>query len=120
MVIYLGGYLPGNYGLVKLRQKFNIFQIQNKQLIDQHGRFKCRFPGCKQTYQFNGKHKQEHETKEHGLPPSSKLDRRKQTTDYDDMYNYQCSLMEYLMLIRNFKDAISEGLIIVISNGGYA
>ena len=27
----------------------------------------------------------------------------------DDMYNYQCSVMEFMILIRNFKDAISEG-----------
>ena len=25
------------------------------------------------------------------------------------MYSYQCSLMEFLMLIHNFRDAISEG-----------
>eukprot|EP00794_Sanderia_malayensis_P014497 gene14497-16004_t len=29
--------------------------------------------------------------------------------DSDDMYNYQCSLLEYLMIVRNFKDAASEG-----------
>ena len=54
-------YIYCEFSFTKLRQKINIFQTQNKQLIDQHGHFKCPFPGCKQTNQFNGKHKQEQE-----------------------------------------------------------
>ena len=27
----------------------------------------------------------------------------------DDMYNYQCSILEYLMLLRDFQDGVSEG-----------
>ncbi|XP_066924617.1 uncharacterized protein [Clytia hemisphaerica] len=78
----------------------------------ENGRFKCRFPGCKQTYQHNGKFKRDHELKRHGLEPiESKCTKSKisdNKTD-DDMFNYQCNVMEFMMLIRNFKDAISEG-----------
>lgn len=57
---------------------------------------------------MDGKSKQSHEYKAHGIEPMVTATSVLHSTT-DDMYNYQCSLMEYLMLVRNFQDAISEG-----------
>ena len=71
-------------------------------------RYKCRDENCDKTFAVNGKSKQNHEYKVHGIQPVTPASTALHSTT-DDMYNYQSSLMEYLMLIRNFQDAISEG-----------
>lgn len=74
-----------------------------------NGRFPCRYTGCKKSFVYDGKAREEHE-KKHGLhidqsshaPVDKKAER-------DDMLNYQYALLEYGMLFRNFSDAVSEG-----------
>eukprot|EP00794_Sanderia_malayensis_P010331 gene10331-11404_t len=63
------------------------------------GKFKCQEPSCLSTFQFNGKHKKVHEKAAHGM---RKVIASKTFDDSDDMYNYQCSLLEYLVIVRNF------------------
>ncbi|XP_028518482.1 uncharacterized protein LOC114576306 [Exaiptasia diaphana] len=79
------------------------------------GRFMCRFPGCGKTFAHNGKRKQDHEathdmseTEISDIPVSSKIPKVKKE-ETDDMFNYQCSFLEYAMIIFNFFDAIKEG-----------
>ena len=72
--------------------------------------------GCL-TCRHDGKSRISNELKEHGyvhegepssatLPGASKDDGK---DDEDDMYNYQCNLMDHGMLYLNFTDAIAEG-----------
>ena len=67
---------------------------------------------------FNGKRMRDHESTHN--PPISTFDTQqsllssegmsaKPVPEKDDMFNYQCSLLEYGMLILNFFDAIREG-----------
>ena len=76
------------------------------------GRYKCRFPGCKKTFQSDGKWRQSHEQSH--SPPVSIQEQPLLTEIHDDivqddMYNYQKALLDYGMVILNFFDAISEG-----------
>ena len=69
------------------------------------GHFICRGEGCTKTFRFDGKKRLEHE-KAHGLHkavsnPSNQIQ--------DDMFSYQCSLLDIGMVIKNFFDAVSEG-----------
>ena len=79
------------------------------------GRYKCRYPGCKATFAFNGRCRRTHEGK-HNPPvnvpednPTVDLFFEDDPSQSDDMYNYQKSLLEIGMLIMNIQDAISEG-----------
>lgn len=79
------------------------------------GRFMCRFPGFGKTFAHNGKRKQDHEathdmseTEISDIPVSSKIPKVKKE-ETDDMFNFQCSFLEYAMIIFNFFDAIKEG-----------
>ena len=97
-------------------------ELEKIQSIDQpktdNGRFLCRFPGCTKSFAFNGKRKREHESQRD--PPvihdeicvTSSAPIQQQcsvTSETDDMYSYQCSFLEYSMIIENFFDAIREG-----------
>ena len=72
------------------------------------GRFMCRHPGCHKTFCYDGKHRQQHEAT-HGLAVNETFNPEAANQKEDDMYNYQVSLMEYGMIIKNFYDAVSEG-----------
>ena len=81
------------------------------------GRFICFFPGCGKTFAVNGKRMKDHESTHsipithsdsQGLLFSSDISTRA-VSGRDDMFHYQCSLLEYGMLILNFWDAIKEG-----------
>ena len=66
--------------------------------------FICRGEGCTKTFRFDGKKRLEHE-KAHGLHkavsnPSNQIQ--------DDMFSYQCSLLNIGMVIKNFFDAVSK------------
>ena len=88
-------------------QKANEKEITNQESLE--GRFKCRFPGCNKTYQFDGKRRRDHEAT-HGLFIDGKENCCKSTTkEKDDTYNYQSSFLEIGLLVKNFYDAISEG-----------
>ncbi len=80
-----------------------VLAIEENQAILQdgktdNGRFMCRFPGCGKTFAHNGKRKRDHESTI-----------MKRDHENDDMYNYQCSFLEYAMIIMNFFDAIKKG-----------
>ncbi len=100
-----------------------VLAIEENQAILQdgktdNGRFMCRFPGCGKSFAHNGKRKRDHEST-HDLSVINSDVRNNpcedvpvenfQKQENDDMYNYQCSLLEYAMIIMNFFDAIKEG-----------
>ena len=90
-----------------IQAKVDLEKENSKLVKTADGKFKCQEPICTKTFQFNGKRKSEHEHKVHGINKS--IVGIKAIHNTDDMYNYQCSLLEYLMLWRNFADAVSEG-----------
>lgn len=63
---------------------------------------------------YNGQHRRNHESS-HGLfiddipPPPSVQSSSSSTEESDDMFNYQCSLMDHGLLYLNFTDAVAEG-----------
>lgn len=83
------------------------------------GRFLCRFDGCNKSFKHNGKRRVNHELEKHGLifeeqlprssilpPPNESL--LSNSSEHDDMYNYQCSIIDHGLLYLNFTDAIAE------------
>eukprot|EP00794_Sanderia_malayensis_P013122 gene13122-14470_t len=73
---------------------------------NEEGSFLSRSKGCTRTLQFDGKRRLEHK-KMHGLHKESTFTSQGKVTD--DMFNYQCSLLDTGMIIANFFDVISEG-----------
>ena len=93
-------------------------EASNRRNQTDDGRFICNFPGCGKTFKVNGKRMWDHESTHN--PPISTSDSQqllfaregvsaKPVPEKDDMFNYQCSLLEYGMLILNVFDAIREG-----------
>ncbi len=89
-----------------LQAKVDLEEPISKLIKTTDGKFKCQEPTCTKTFQYNRKRKRDHEQKVHGIV---RMVATKAFNDTDDMFNYQCSLLEYLMLLRNFTDAVSEG-----------
>ncbi len=65
----------------------------------------CRNSGSGQTFKFDGKRRHLHE-KSHGLHDEISSSSPK-VEDY--MFNYQCSMLDLGLIIKNFYDAVSEG-----------
>ena len=70
------------------------------------------------TFAVNGKRMKDHESTHsqpiphsdsQGLLFSTDISSTERVSEKDDMFNYQCSLLEYGMLILNFLDAVKEG-----------
>lgn len=63
---------------------------------------------------YDGQHRRNHESS-HGLfiddtpAPTSVQASTFDKGDSDDMFNYQCSLMDHGLLYMNFTDAVAEG-----------
>lgn len=61
----------------------------------------------------DGQHRRNHERVAHGLIPADHPEPTStlipQSEQLDDMFNYQCSLMDHGLLYMNFTDAIAEG-----------
>lgn len=91
------------------------------------GRYICFFPGCGKTFASRGKRMHDHEASHNqqvptqdsqGLlfpsdsAPSDKIPEK------DDMFNYQCSLLEYGMLILNFLMPLKRVMVNVLSDAG--
>ncbi|XP_068670229.1 uncharacterized protein [Montipora foliosa] len=83
-----------------------------------NGRYICFFPGCSKTFASRGKRMRDHEaTHNQQVPPQdspgllfpSDSATSEKVPEKDDMFSYQCSFLEYGMLILNFFDAIKEG-----------
>ena len=102
----------------KIKIKLNCFykktgQAQNQEVVRSmgmtaDGRFMCRHSGCHKTFCYDGKHRQQHEAT-HGLAVNETFNPEAANQKENDMYNYQVSLMEYGMIIKNFYDAVSQG-----------
>ncbi len=52
------------------------------------------FSAFEKTFKFNGKKRVDHE-ESHGLHNITHLETREKDDSQDDVYNYQCSLLEY-------------------------
>lgn len=91
------------------QQKVDLEEELSKIVKTDDGKFKCKEPSCTKVFQYNGKRKKDHERTAHGIQHAVRSMVTDDPIDNDDMYNYQCSLLEYLMLWRNYTDAISEG-----------
>lgn len=90
-------------------------EANNRREQTENGRFICPFPGCGKTFAHNGKRMRDHEAT-HNAPVSVGETEGQvlqtpvnKTSEKDDMFNYQCSFLEYGMIILNFFDAIKEG-----------
>lgn len=83
------------------------------------GRFVCHFPGCDKSFAYNGKRLRDHEAPHNPpvqdpetTPPATTEVANQETSkslERDDMYSYQCSFLQFAMIIINFFDAIREG-----------
>lgn len=92
-------------------------EARNRREQDESGRFICKFPGCDKTFAHNGKRLRDPEATHE--PPVSVDDSENQqavtgavppkSPEKDDMFNYQCSFLEYGMIILNFFDAVRCG-----------
>ena len=72
------------------------------------GRFKCRLLSCTKTFRYDGKRRIEHE-KSHGFHDIADSLDKSDKVKQDDMFSYQCALLEYGCILLNFYDAVSEG-----------
>lgn len=82
------------------------------------GRYISFFPGCGMTFASRGKRMSDHEATHNQHVPSSDTQGLLFSSDMapsntipekDEIFNYQCSFLEYGMLILIFFDAIKEG-----------
>lgn len=80
-------------------------EANNRREQTENGRFICPFPGCGKTFAHNGKRMRNHEATHNA--PVSVVESEGQvlqapvnkTPEKDDMFNYQCSFLEYGMII---------------------
>lgn len=91
--------------------------ISNSEVLTEDGRFPCRFEGCKKSFKYNGVSRRNHELT-HNPPPetndavhltSSTSKPAEPTKDKDDVFNYNCALLQDGFLFLNFIDAVREG-----------
>ncbi|CAB3978126.1 Hypothetical predicted protein [Paramuricea clavata] len=79
--------------------------IQEK---DSGKRFPCRFVGCSHTFKYDGKSRRLHEMT-HDPPPIPDEQTPKSVQSNDDIYSYNCALLENGLFFMNFLDAVKEG-----------
>lgn len=89
--------------MLEKQQYADWLQISNKKTED--GRFLCRQENCGKSFRNDGKLRVQHE-KIHGLHASQQGKGRKPE---DAMLSYQCSVLNYGLLVLNFFDGVSEG-----------
>lgn len=93
--------------------------IINNQKLTDDGRFPCRFIGCKKSFAYDGKSRRKHE-ETHDPPPTipeqavlssvrPKKQEQKTKPTQDDIFNYNCALLQDGFLFLNFLDAVKEG-----------
>ena len=98
---------------------FPVLQVDEmtaRQQVDGSGRYPCRYPGCNNTYAFDGKRRKDHEAS-HDPPVVVSMPTFTSTIPdpiddeicKDDMYNYNVCLARYGLLCTEFYDAIREG-----------
>lgn len=94
----------------------------NNQQLTEDGRFRCRFPGCNYSFQYDGRGRRRHEMT-HNPPPDVPANLAEPTSDHassnksvtteqdvksDDVYNYNCALLADGLFFMNFLDATAE------------
>ena len=96
-------------------------EVQKNQAQTPDGRYPCRVPGCHKSFRFDGKSRRKHELThgDHAELSSEAFMETKDTAQTtkakepnkssDDMFNYQCSLLDHGLLYLNFRDAVAEG-----------
>ena len=98
-----------------LQKKPVVRMLQAKEVLEEEklslvtapdGKFRCEELSCTRTFRFNRKAKRDHKEKAHGIV---KANAGLVVDNDDDMYNYQCLLLEYLMVLKNFQDGVSVG-----------
>ena len=91
--------------------------IVNNQVLTDDGRFPCRSQGCNKSFKYNGKRRRDHELT-HDPPPeipeipvvsSSYPKKVNSTSESDDVFNYNCSVLNQGLLFMDVIDATSEG-----------
>jgi len=94
--------------------------VLDQQQLTADGRFPCRFPGCKRSFKYDGKSRRSHELS-HDPPPEIPVDPIVESAEptsikpspksskQDDVYSYNCALLEDGLFFMNFLDAVSEG-----------
>ena len=91
--------------------------IANNQKLTEDGRFPCRFQGCKKSFKIDGKSRMRHE-QTHNPPPyvpeqpvlsSVKPKTSPSKPIRDDVFSYNCALLQDGFLFLNFLDAVKEG-----------
>ncbi|KAJ7393014.1 hypothetical protein OS493_008262 [Desmophyllum pertusum] len=91
--------------------------IVNNQNLTVDGRFPCRSQGCDKSFKYDGKRRRDHELTHDPPPvipekPVISPDYPKEvnsTSDADDVFNYNCSVLNQGLLFMDFLDATSEG-----------
>ena len=90
-------------------------EIQRRLDVNEDGRFPCRFPGCKTSFQYNGLSRKNHESK-HDPPvviayesTSTSTTTVQPSKSNDDVFNYNAGLLSEGLFFLNFLDAVSEG-----------
>ena len=86
--------------------------IDTKTYLTVDGKFKCRYQHCDKDFKYGGVSRENHELTHDGFiyqkPPSCNTFTFGMTDEDGDCFNYQISLLEFGMVLRNFHDAISE------------
>ena len=67
-------------------------------------RFPCRFAGCLQTFKYDGKSRRTHKMTTN--PPPIPEDQYPKPGHEDDIYSYNCALLEEGLFFMNFLDAV--------------
>ena len=78
-------------------------------------RWTISLPGCTKRFKYDGKSRIKHE-KAHAESPqppqvtssSTNPESTEPNQPEDDMFNYQCSLLQHGLLYLNFRDAVAE------------
>lgn len=92
-------------------------EILDNQQLTPDGRFPCRFIGCSQSFKYDGKSRRRHELT-HNPPPEipdapnpkpAYPETSSKSSSGDDVYNYNCALLEDGLFSLIFLDAVSEG-----------
>lgn len=87
----------------------------NQQPQTSDGRYPCRIEGCKATFKYDGNSRRKHEQSHSCHTPSENSNlplnssSKKETKNRDDIYSYNCALLEDGLFFLNFLDAIAEG-----------
>ena len=72
----------------------------------------CRFPSCNKIY-VHKKRRNNHEVSAHGLTMPRENEERSPPNPKDDdgVFNYSHNIMKTGLLLRDFQDAIKEGMV---------